>query len=140
MDKPRIAILFFAGLLAAALTGCQQRSPRVIDVAAMRGETYTVNPPQAVFDPSSMHPGSAEASAHASGRASGTAAIADRRRVERWWVDRNNARLNVRDSAGYRSVTDFQVYIEDRQRSFNGEIDNHYRRTRRSVEYGTLVR
>lgn len=118
------------GLAVASLTGCQQAPRRLPDYPALRGETYTVNPPQAVFDASSMHP---------NGEADEGRAARDRPSPP-WWVYRNDERLNVRRGAAQVAVTGYVVYTEDVQRSYDGEIRNRYRRERRSVEYGTQGR
>jgi len=142
MSRHAIAMMMIGCFVAASAAGCQRAPGPIMDAAAMRGETYTVNPPQAVFDATSMHFGGGAADTARQQTAKGKpGAGAGRGRGETpWWVDRNDGRLNVRRGGNRSSVTDYVVHTEDRQRSFDGRIHNHYQRTRRSVEYGTLVR
>jgi len=93
------------------------------------GETYTVNPPQAIFDASAMR---MPAEDERGGGSAGSMAP--------WYVDRNDGRLNVRPGGSRASVSRFVVVTRDQQRSHNGEIHNQYRREVRSVESGALVR
>lgn len=143
----RLFCLVGVGLLLIA-GGCASRVVVVhYDPAAVAGETFTVNPPQAVLG-STAGPhgeGATRPNADAPARAD-TDALAEAgggatpaRQPEPWYLARNNERLGYRPNARSVSVSDYVIYIDDTQRSFGEHIHNHFRRSYRAAEYGTAV-
>lgn len=99
-------------------------------VGGLAGETYTLNPPQAVLDTS-------EIAAYRRQRAQWAAEgrVAD----QPWWADRNDARLNLRPGGNAAAVTDYLIRVHDRQYSSNGRIFDTYRRDSYSNSYGRIA-
>ncbi|MHB1158697.1 MAG: hypothetical protein ACYC26_17880 [Phycisphaerales bacterium] len=97
---------------------------------AMSGETYTLNPPQAVLDTSEIA---------AYRRQWEQWAAAGRVADQPWWADRNDARLNLRPGGNAAAVTDYLIHVHDRQYSSNGHISDTYRRDSYSNSYGRIA-
>jgi len=114
-------------LLALAivmLAGCSTYDPVVV-----RDETFTINPPHAVFD-------SGQVVQLRSRPSTTAAAVATNDQGQPWWSTRNDARLAVRPGANEVSYQSYHIYVRDRQYSHDGQVRNTYRREVRSFEYG----
>ncbi len=109
---------------AAGAWGCAG-SQRMSDAA--RAQTYSVRPPQAVFDSQAMREARARGVARGQLASPGQAG-------RPWWASRNDGRLNVRPGAATVPARSSVTVTRDRQQSFGDRIHNVYRRVETSVE------
>jgi len=120
-------LLFVAG--SALLSGCATAEYHPRMVAA---ETYTVNPPQAVFDSPPVVAGRQQ-------RSSLAVDVPTNDQGQPWWTTRNDDRLAVRPGSSQVRVTRYQIHVRDRQYSYGDQVHNYYRREFHSHTAGQLV-
>ncbi len=112
-------LLAFAMLLAGGCASQTPYGPGAYNPDVLRHETFTVNSPQVVLGTPS--PGGPDLAAA-------------------WWLDRNDARLNVRSGQTTGEVVSYVVHTEDRQRSFGQRQHDIHRREVYTTRSGQLVR
>jgi hypothetical protein len=85
------------------------------------GETFTVNSPNVVFDTDEMLAARPATPVTASGQP--------------WWMTRNDRRLNVQAPPYHSGYSALWIDTFDQQRTVNGRVRDHYRRTARSATW-----
>jgi hypothetical protein len=127
-------LLMIGGLMAMGFVaaGCQCEHARVYDWEAVRQESYTSHSPAVVMG---ADRGESLQASIVEGEATGVGGAAPG-----WWLNRNDARLSVRNGYRYPEVEGYVIYTYDRQQQYGGRVyDNYYRNTY-STRVGEVVR